>query len=167
MKGKYFLFQITRPVKATFIRLVNDVTGDTINEVDVSHRGLSHFDESQISLLFEDLNKTTSNETRVRLELDDGVAVPANGIGCGSEQTTWTFTLTWDYPTESESLFIIHIFLWVRGREREREREGERERGGEKTVMLPCKELVWHRDFTVNTCVLCEYFKVLQCQVKK
>ena len=89
----YYISQITRPVNPAFMRLMNADTNEVIYEVDVSKdTDAVQFSESKISLLFDDPNdKVGKQRLHVKLQLDEGAALPADGIGCHSELAVWTF----------------------------------------------------------------------------
>ena len=73
---------------------MNADTGELIYEVDVSKELHDvQYGETKMELLFEDPNGMIGTQTRVKLQIGEGVAMPADETGCNSEAAEWEIIL--------------------------------------------------------------------------
>ncbi|XP_072036774.1 uncharacterized protein [Amphiura filiformis] len=93
-----FNSQIKRPNSAAYIRLIDPISNDVVFEILARSRTVSFSDGSSLIFipprdsLFDD---TPTGQTKeFILRLDQGVALPESGLGCGSNAAEWRIDVT-------------------------------------------------------------------------
>ncbi|XP_072036773.1 uncharacterized protein [Amphiura filiformis] len=94
----HFNSQITRPNSAAFIRLIDPLSNDVVFEIDAKNNSVV-FDNGSSFVFIPPrdslfIGTPTGQSKEFILRLEQGVALPDSGLGCGSDAAEWRIDVT-------------------------------------------------------------------------